>query len=137
MRALRAAIFGLALGAVACGGPAPGPLAVRFGASASGLDARVSSIRIVLFAGEQSCDVIELSGPETRSTYQRTLSVSGSGEGVENTINSINPDIYTVAAWGFDLDEDPIQFACEQEPVDIVNGEQAEVQLDLRDYFAP
>ncbi len=130
-----AVLMAAALTLFSCGGAGSGQVDLQIDTSAVAvLGANLQTIIVVLFAGDQSCEVIKFSGPSIRGVYQSSISLADSADNPNTTFNTLAPDTYTVAAWGFEFDDEAISFGCASSPVQIYKDELAEVSLEMAPY---
>lgn len=97
------------------------------------IDPNVRSMVVYLFAGDQSCDVIEFSGPSVAGVYQDSFTLGGS-DAPQASFGALVPDTYTVVAWAFDENLDAIGYGCADTPVVIEAGLESSVAIELDAY---
>lgn len=136
-RSLRLMLVSALLGlGASCGGPEGQDVGLSLDMRGLALiDAEVRSAVVYLFAGDQSCAVIEFSGPDVAGAYRSGIDIGG--EGAASPVASfggIVPDTYTVVAWAFDGQLNPIGFDCADTPIEILADKASSVALTLRPY---
>jgi len=119
---------------LSCGPEPSGEVGLSIDSSRlAAIDPNVRSMVVYLFAGDQSCDVIEFSGPSVAGVYQDSFTVGGS-QAPQASFGALVPDTYTVVAWAFDENLAAIGYGCADTPVIIEAGLESQVAIELDAY---
>lgn len=116
-----------------CGGSDSGQVSLQIDTSASGLlGADLRSAIVVLYAGEPSCAVVRFSGARVPGVYQSSISLAEPVPQSEDTnFNTLVPDTYRVAAWGYNGAGEVVAFGCAQALVEISENEVSQANLSM------